>query len=378
CADESSAITSGAGGRACYALLQMRQRSLHLVYQHQAKIARRQARQRRVDSQELPAHLIDTARARRVREALPQQRQHFAVGASALALVFIEHHVVECGAQNLGLAAQVFVAPVACAAYYYAAPCGGQGIYRTYQCLDGVGVVAIVGNDGGALVVEYIEAARDGMGIADESGKATPDGVPFNTQRPGRGDGRHRIVDLKGDGAAAGQRDVAQIDADFFFSLRGHDGSRVAVHDPMALRAVRADKGMCGVAGKERYGTGAGASHVGHHGVRGVEYRRAAGMYVLHDDPLDDSQVFDGADIAQPQVVAHSKVGHDSDIATVEGQALAQYPAARRFEHRRVHARVRQHAARAARPAAVARVDALGADVYAIGICHPDALAGRR
>lgn len=48
---------------------QMRQRLLHLIHQHEAKIPRRQARQRRVDRSELAPDLLDVLRAARALQA---------------------------------------------------------------------------------------------------------------------------------------------------------------------------------------------------------------------------------------------------------------------------------------------------------------------
>ncbi|KAG1254208.1 hypothetical protein G6F65_017137 [Rhizopus arrhizus] len=140
---------------------------------------------------------------------------------------------------------------------------------------------------------------------------------------------------------------------------------------------MRGQHAMVAGFGEVGDGTRAARGHFGHDGVGGVQHGSARGMHVLHDDPLDHGQVFHGADVAQPQVVAHADVGDDGHVAAVEGQAFAQDAAARRFEHRSVHVGMHEHAARAARAAAVAGVDAQVVHVDAVGIRHADAVAGR-
>jgi hypothetical protein len=84
------------------------------------------------------------------RQAFAQQGHHLAVGAAALGGVLVQDHVVEGGAQDHGLLADVLVAAVAGAADDHAAALGGQGIHGLHQGAHGVGVVAVVGDHGGA------------------------------------------------------------------------------------------------------------------------------------------------------------------------------------------------------------------------------------
>jgi hypothetical protein len=80
--------------------------------------------------------------------------------------------VVEGGAQDAGLLADVLVAPVAGAADDHRAPLGRHVAHACHQGGDGVGVVAVVGDHGGAAVVEHVEAAGHALLVADEAGQA--------------------------------------------------------------------------------------------------------------------------------------------------------------------------------------------------------------
>ena len=88
-----------------------------------------------------------------LRQAFAQQGQHFAVGATALALVLVEDDLVEGIAEDLGLLADVLVAAVTGAADHHHAPLGRHGLDGAHQRQNGVGVVAVVGNQRGAAVV---------------------------------------------------------------------------------------------------------------------------------------------------------------------------------------------------------------------------------
>ena len=67
---------------------------------------------------------------RGARQAFAQQADDFAIGAAALGGVLVQDHVVEGGAQDHGLHADVLVAPVARTADDHAAALAGQGISR--------------------------------------------------------------------------------------------------------------------------------------------------------------------------------------------------------------------------------------------------------
>ncbi len=147
------------------------------------------------------------------------------------------------------------------------------------------------------------------------------------------------------------------------------------VHHALALRAVRGHHGVVEVGREEGHGAGAGVGHAHHHGVRGIEHGHAVRCHVLHDDALQHGQVFHGADVGQPEVVAFAHVGDHGHVAAIEGQALAQQAAARGLEHGGVHVGMHQYIAGAARAAAVAGIDALALDVDTVGAGHADAQA---
>ena len=94
----------------------MRQRFIDLVDEDQAEVSGAQLGERRVDGQELAAHFLDVFCPPGVLSTLAQQGEYFAVRASSLALILIEHDTVESLAEDLGLLADVFVAPVSGAA----------------------------------------------------------------------------------------------------------------------------------------------------------------------------------------------------------------------------------------------------------------------
>src|SRR5690606_21638797 len=128
----------------------VRQRLVDLVDEDQAQVAGLELVERGVDCEELAADLLHARRARRAGQALPQQREYFAVAAAALALVFVEDHLVERLAENLGLAPDVLVAPVAGAADDHEAAVCGHRFDGARERRDGVGIVAVVGDHGRA------------------------------------------------------------------------------------------------------------------------------------------------------------------------------------------------------------------------------------
>ncbi len=92
----------------------------------------------------------------------------FSFVAAALTGVLVQNDIVEGIAQDLGLALQVNVAAVARAADDDAAPARRHAIDRVDKRLDGIGVVAVVGDQCGPAVRKYVEAPRCRMGIIDE------------------------------------------------------------------------------------------------------------------------------------------------------------------------------------------------------------------
>ena len=115
----------------------MGQRLFHLVNQHQAEVPGLQARQRTVNGRELANDLLDVPGARGAFQALAQQRHDLAGRAAALAGVFVEDDLVEGGAKDLGLDADVLVTTVAGTADDDAAPVGRQRGDGAHQGLHG-------------------------------------------------------------------------------------------------------------------------------------------------------------------------------------------------------------------------------------------------
>ena len=309
----------------------------------------------------------------RADQALAQQSHDLAIGATALALVFVHHHFFKRIAQNLGDLADVLVAPVARPADHHRASARRHGLHRLHQRGHGVRVVAVVGNDGGALVVENIEAALRIVVFAGKTGQARTQGVPVQTQGPHSCDAGHDVFYLKANRATQRDRNVAQVQVMFFRALGRHHLALVHIHHRMALRAVcghhRVELVQC-KKGDRAFGFG---SHSGYHRIGGIEHRCALGCYVLHNHAFEHRQFIDGGDVVQAQMVAAAHIGHHGHIAFVKGQALAQDTAARRLQHCRIHIRMVQDVFRALGAAAVAGINAMAVHIDAIGIGHADA-----
>ena len=69
-------------------------------------------------------------------------------------------------------------------------------------------------------------------------------------------------------------------------------------------------------------------------------------------------------------MVACTHIGHNSYLATIEGQAFTQQTAPGRFKYCGIDIGVHQHIARAARATAIAIVNLTAVDVDAIGVGH--------
>jgi hypothetical protein len=85
---------------------------LNLIDQDQAQVTRPQFRQSRVDGEKLAVDFLYLGGSPSALQALLQQGQDFAVSATALALILIKHHPIEGAPEDLGLSANVFVAPI--------------------------------------------------------------------------------------------------------------------------------------------------------------------------------------------------------------------------------------------------------------------------
>ena len=91
-------------------------RFLDLIDQDQAQVTRAQSLERQVDGNELAANLVDAPCSTGIGQSFAQQCNDFAIAAAALSRILVEDDIVEGVAQDLGLAAQVLVATVACPA----------------------------------------------------------------------------------------------------------------------------------------------------------------------------------------------------------------------------------------------------------------------
>src|SRR5690606_4473295 len=145
-------------------------------------------------------------------QAPAQQGNNLAVLAAALAGVLIKNGFVERLAQNFRLLANILVAPVAGSTDDDGAAYRRHRLDGPHQRPDGIRIVAIVDDQGGALVVEHVETSGRGRGVADEARKRLFNGLPRQAQRPAGGHGGHGVVDLETDEAAMGQRNPAEWD----------------------------------------------------------------------------------------------------------------------------------------------------------------------
>ena len=111
---------------------------------------------------------LDVFGALGIDQPLAQQGQHFAICATALALVLIQDDLVEHIAQYLGLANDVDIAPVTRTADDHHPLLGRDALDGGHQRKHRIGIVPIVGDHAGAAVVEEVEAAGCGLRIVDE------------------------------------------------------------------------------------------------------------------------------------------------------------------------------------------------------------------
>src|SRR5574344_2360977 len=242
------------------------------------------------------------AGARCAFQPLAQQGEHLAIGTATLAGVLVKDHVVESRAQDARLLDDVLVTPVARAADDHAALVCRHGIHRLHQGADGVRVVAVVGNDGGAPVVKQVEAPGRIRAVVVKAGQPTADGLPGNVGCPGSANGCHGVVHLKADAAIARQGNVGQCNALFEGALGGDDVAIGHVNHALALGAVRGHDGVVAVGTKKDHLPGTHACHGHDVRIQSVEHGVAAGGHVLHDDALEHHHVFHGGDVVQSQV----------------------------------------------------------------------------
>jgi hypothetical protein len=150
----------------------VRQGLFHLIHQDQTKVTRLKTVEGGIDGGELATDFADVVGAPRSGQPLAQEGEGFPRLAAAQAGILKEEDVVEGAADYFRLLPDVLVTPVTGHADDDAAPACGHGHHRLHQRLQGIGVVAVVGNDGGTAVVKDIETAGNGRRIGSEAGKA--------------------------------------------------------------------------------------------------------------------------------------------------------------------------------------------------------------
>jgi hypothetical protein len=96
----------------------MGQSLLDLIDQNQTQIARAQPAQCRINGEELPLDFINPAGPPGAAQTLPEQRQDFAICASALTRILIEDDIIEGLPEDPGLITEIDIAPIA-AVYTY-------------------------------------------------------------------------------------------------------------------------------------------------------------------------------------------------------------------------------------------------------------------
>ena len=157
----------------------MAQCLFNLVDEDQTQVTRVQPAQSRVDGIEFALNFLHVTGFGCPIQPFAQQAQHLAVGAAALAGVFVQQHIVKHTAQNGCLLGDVFVTAVTRTADDHAAAFGRHAFHCSGQGRNGIRVVTIVGNDGGTLVVKRVEAETQSAG-----GIYIPDNV---AQKPDQG-----------------------------------------------------------------------------------------------------------------------------------------------------------------------------------------------
>ncbi len=217
----------------------MCERLLDLIDKNQAKIPVGQALKGRIDGQELSANLLYIRAEGSVDEPLAQKRNDFPIGTSTLAHVLIQDYVVERIAQNLGLATDVDVPPVAGSADDHRAPFGRHGVDGLHQGLDGIRVVAVVRDDRGAAIRKQVEATGCRVGVADERRESALHAIPVQSQCPGGAQGRHYVFHLKAQCASVSEWNIGQREARLYLAFCGDQIVPVAIDHALPTRTVR-------------------------------------------------------------------------------------------------------------------------------------------
>jgi len=168
--------------------------------------------------------------------------------------------------------------------------------------------------------------------------------------------------------APLGQRDLRQRDAHLPLAFGSDDVVIVDEHDTPPQGPMRRNDWMVRRWAKVGDLPGTEIGHGDTVGIRRVEHGRAMIGHVLHDDALENREVFDRGDVVETEVVARADVGDDGDLTTIERQSLTQNAATRGLQYGRVHVRMGQHAAGALGAAAIAAVDLSAVDIDAVDV----------
>ena len=122
-----------------------------------------------------------------------------------------------------------------------------------HESPNGIGIVAIVGNECGATVTKEIETAWRGLHVADKRSQTGTDDLPIQTKRPTCPRSSHCIIDLECNSAILRDRNPTQRDPVFGIGLRSNNRIAIEIDDTLALRAVFDNYRVFGIAGKKRH-----------------------------------------------------------------------------------------------------------------------------
>ena len=117
-------------------------------------------------------------------EAIAKQLNHFAIAAAALARILVQNDFVKGSAQNLSLIANVLITAITCTTDDHHSLFCRHVVDRVNQGLNGIGIVTVVGNQSGPLVIKHIESTRHALNVTDECGQALRNGVPWHIEGP--------------------------------------------------------------------------------------------------------------------------------------------------------------------------------------------------
>jgi len=152
--------------------------------------------------------------------------------------------------------------------------------------------------------------------------------------------------------------------------FRGDDVALIDIDDPAPVRSMRHKRRMHAVTSKKDNGARTALGHSRNNRIGGVQNGITGRRDVLDDDALNDGKIFHRRNIVQSQVVALSDIRDDGDVASIKAQAFAQNASTRRFKYGGINVGMQEHVSRAARTAAISRIDALSFDIDAVRRRH--------